>query len=75
MSNEWLPIETAPRDGTTIVVWPPTWAGTTSCAYWNSDEYARSPRPYWRRFDAFSVTASRQKSPTHWRPVLVGPTK
>ena len=71
--SEWQPIETAPKDGTYIIVWPPTFNGVTSCAHWDSDQYAKKPRPYWYRFDAVSITASRCNPPTHWSPVLEMP--
>ena len=68
---EWLPIETAPKDGTSILVWPPTWTGkAASIAKWDEDRYSKNPRPYWLRDDAFNrVTISREKPPTHWMPL------
>ena len=63
----WQPIETAPKDGTPVIVWPPTWTGVISCARWNNDQYAKKPKPYWRRTDANGrATESRDKPPTHW---------
>jgi hypothetical protein len=47
----WQPIETAPHDGTYVIVWPPTWTGVTSCARWN---------------DMGRITVSRDNPPTHW---------
>jgi hypothetical protein len=69
----WMPIETAPKNQT-VVVWPPSFSGATSSAYWDDDKFAKSPRPYWVRIDA-SKTDSRLRPPTHWRPVIEGPTK
>ena len=68
---EWQPIETAPKDGTHILVYPPTWpGGSASIAFWNDDKYAKRPRPFWCRDDDFGrVTDSRQKSTTHWMPL------
>jgi hypothetical protein len=63
----WHPIETAPKDGTYVIVWPPTWTGVTSCARWHTDEYAKKPRPYWSRTDDLGrVSVSRENPPTHW---------
>ena len=63
----WQPIETAPRDGTYVIVWPPTWTGVTSCANWNTDFYAKRPSPYWARTDDMGrVGRSRENPPTHW---------
>lgn len=76
--SEWMPIESAPKDGTRIIVWPPTWHGGVSCAKWDLDRYAKNPRPYWNRVDALRVGDSRDHPPTHWMPVneklKLGPT-
>lgn len=71
--TDWQPIDTAPQDGTIIIVWPPTSRGVTSCASWEDGRYAIRPRPYWRRVDALTVAESLLNPPTHWRPVLKGP--
>lgn len=73
---DWQPIETAPKDGTRIIVWPPTWPQPcTSCAVYDDDRYARKPRPYWRRLDEIQRRLSRMTPPTHWRPCLSGPNE
>ena len=70
----WQPIATAPRDGTAVLVWPPTWNGTASAAKWNPDKRNKRPRPYWARNDVCgSETLSRDKPPTHWMPIPFGP--
>lgn len=75
---EWHPIETAPKDGTVVLVFPPTWKGkgrTASVAKWDDDKYAKKPRPYWSRDDALGqVTASRNTPPTHWMPMPPPPS-
>lgn len=67
----WLPIETAPMDGTSVLVYPPTWGGKTcSVASYNTDKYAKKPRPYWDRDDSMGrVSCSRECPPTHWQPL------
>ncbi len=70
---EWRPIETAPKDGTFVIVWPPTWNGVTSCAHWNADEYLKKPQPYWSRTDDLGRKKSREKPPTHWLPLPPAP--
>lgn len=74
----WLPIETAPKDGSAVLVHPPTWddsARTCSVATYNLDQYAMKPRPYWERDDAMGkVGYSRDKPPTHWRPLPPAPS-
>lgn len=75
--NAWQPIETAPKDGSTVLVYPATWSNRTgSTAHWNGDTYAKNPRPYWERDDAFGrVMQSREKPPTHWMPLPPPPTQ
>ena len=72
-SLPWRSIETAPRDGTLVIVWPPTREGATSCARFHDDRFAKKPRPYWNRSDTVFTGSSRGNPPTHWRPVLSGP--
>ena len=68
---QWQPIDTAPKDGTSILVCPGFWnAKTCSIARFDDDEYAKKPRPYWRRDDAFNrVGVNRDNPPTHWMPL------
>ena len=68
---EWQLIETAPKDGSAVLVYPPTWeTRKAAIAEWDSDEYAKKPRPYWSRDDDMGrVTISRAKPPTHWMPL------
>ena len=35
--SEWQPIETAPKDGTRVLLFRDGWAENTSVGYWNSD--------------------------------------
>lgn len=73
----WQPIDTAPKDGTAVLVYPGTWSGrSASIAKWESDKYAKKPRPYWSRDDDFGrVTFSREHPPTHWMPLPPPPDK
>ena len=68
--DAWRPIETAPKDGTAVLVYPPIWGGRTcSTAKYNEDQYSKKPRPYWDRDDAMGkVTYCRDTPPTHWMP-------
>ena len=68
---QWQPIDTAPKDGTLILVYPGLWTGKTcSIARFNGDEYSNKPRPYWSRDDAYGrINVSRDKPPTHWMPL------
>jgi len=76
-TSPWQPIETAPKDGTTVLLHPPSWANrTSSTGSWNSDKYARKPAPYWERDDCWNkVMLSRNSPTTHWMPLPAAPTK
>lgn len=67
----WQPIETAPKDGTVILVYPATWGDRTcSMANYDDDRYAKKPRPFWNRVDDLGrITLSRNNPPTHWLPL------
>lgn len=67
--SEWQPIESAPKDGAYIMVYPPTFNNVVSCASWDEDKYARFPRPFWRRTDSNKIYDSRSTPPTHWMPL------
>lgn len=72
----WRDIETAPKDGTAVLVYPSTWDDRTcSTASWESDRYAKKPRPYWRRDDDLGrVNRSREALTTHWMPMPLPPS-
>jgi len=76
-ARDWQPIDTAPKDGTAVLVYPGTWSGrSASIAKWESDKYAKKPRPYWSRDDDLGrVTFSRERPPTHWKPLPLPPGK
>lgn len=75
-ADKWQTIEGAPKDGSWVVVWPPTWTDLSSCARWNEDKYAKNPRPYWSRVDdGGRVMISRGNPPTHWMPLPEAPTQ
>lgn len=72
--NDWQPIETAPRDGTRVIVYCPR-RGVCAPAYWDDCRYARKPIPYWRHYGefVFGVWETRRDQPTHWMPMLPAP--
>ena len=66
----WQHIDTAPKDGAIILVYPATWSKmTASPACWDDDRYAKNPRPYWNRLDATRTRDSRDSPPSHWMPM------
>lgn len=72
----WLPIETAPKDDITIMLYRPSalvW-GKVTPGKWNDDKYAQKPRPFWEMwFKIGTITESRQWEPTHWMPLPAPP--
>ncbi len=68
---QWQPIETAPKDGTYVLVVPPTHSSVScSVARFDNDRYSRKPRPFWNRSDGWGrVSVSRDTPPTHWMPL------
>lgn len=69
--NGWMPIETAVKDGTTILLYVPGigFSGLVSTGRWEPDKYNDRPRPYWRVDWMRQVTMMRDMPPTHWQPL------
>jgi hypothetical protein len=70
---EWQPIETAPKDGTRILLYRPSyfdWARVIG-GNWCDEKIAKKPRPYWThdRECLIGVLEARQHQPTHWMPL------
>jgi len=51
MGQGWQPIETAPRDGESIMVWSPMFGGQPVIAKWDADTYAKRPIPRFITYD------------------------
>lgn len=69
----WQPIETAPQDGTRVLLFRPTaisWARVV-VGHFDSDIYAKKMRPYWttdlRMIEGAHST--RAHVPTHYMPL------
>ena len=71
---EWQPIETAPRDGTTILVWQ---KGSVEFARWNTGPWNKMPRPFWDGTLAalWGKMTARNHPPTHWMPLPPPPAE
>jgi len=68
--SEWQPIETAPKDGTYILIAPGLWTGVTcGIGVYDLDRYAKKPRAFWRRVEGHGRSQSREVPPTHWMPL------
>lgn len=65
-ADDWMPIETAPRDGTRVVLWG---ASESVLAYWYGDSLG------WQlvHTGAWAEDADVGIDPTHWRPLPEGP--
>ncbi len=78
LADGWMPIETAPQDGTEIDVW----FGNDPDPYRQTDVFWKTPRlgrkkPCWckRVFDeCFGLINQAVGDPTHWRPQPAPPT-
>jgi hypothetical protein len=68
--SQWQPIETAPKDGTNIMVYCPR-LGVCCPATWNDDKYAKKRRPYWTHWgqSIWGVSLVREDQPTRWMPM------
>ena len=64
--SEWQPIETAPRDGRSILIFEPA-----------DSDYPQLPRAddwrfaigYWRRTGSWGNRNAARVNPTHWMPL------
>lgn len=70
-AGSWQPIETAPRDGSRILVWSAR-TGRTNVAKWDDDSFAKHPKPYWE-LESYRTMDARQRQPTHWMPMPAAP--
>jgi hypothetical protein len=67
--QEWQPIETAPKDGTRIDVWVPTWLRTGNRmpnAKWRDGRWSFwwEPTQEW-----LSIEEEYEGGPSHWMPL------
>jgi hypothetical protein len=71
----WLPIESAPRDETRILLYC-NWIGVVRGS-WNNDRHAKKPRPYWTNDTehTFGKLRIRECQPYYWQPLPPPPAK
>ena len=75
-AEAWQPIETAPLGQNILVFRPAMWGGKghIGVAKWNTDEYAKCPKPFWESCEGWiGRTEDRAYPPTHWRPLPAPP--
>jgi hypothetical protein len=71
--DDWRPIETAPHDGTRVLVLIPPGADgrrSVEIAAWDDERFNKRPHPFWaweRRF--LGVATMKDMPPTHWMPL------
>ena len=78
MNMEWQPIETAPKDGTKMLVYRPSAnpGATVTISFYKEDGNAKKPRPYWAiTMSTWNVVEQRLWEPTHWMPLPKPPTQ
>lgn len=64
---DWQPIQTAPKDGTVVLVW--------SEGDYHLASYIDGPVPGWLQKDACFVLSGHMEPPTHWRPLPLPPQR
>lgn len=71
--REWRPMETAPKDGTRILLLYR--GGRIACGEWDEDSHRKSPKPFFTSDIEFlfSRTSLRKLPPLGWQPLP--PTK
>ena len=71
--NTWRPIETAPKDGTRIILLMGNLG--VQVGRWETQKYNKKPVPYWTcDIEALlGIGSMRDNQPTHWRPLPIPP--
>lgn len=71
----WQPIETAPKDGTKILVHCPR-LGVCGPAKWDDNRFNKNPRPFWTHWgiEIRGLREVRDDQPTHWMPRPAAPS-
>lgn len=69
-AQQWLPIESAPKDGTRILLFFPNDVGVIS-GEWNFERFYEKPRPHFThdQEQRWGVRHMRANQPTHWQPL------
>ncbi len=75
LGHQWQPIETAPKDGTPILLWAPEWKYVSRCGWWQSSING-SDDAGWT--DGTVISWNYQEVsillPTRWMPLPDPPT-
>lgn len=69
---DWQPIETAPKDGSEIILGGQGWV---SAGFWSDGEECKRAEAGWFfEDDRASLLIARNANPTHWMPLPPSPT-
>ncbi len=74
--SEWQPIETAPTDGTRVLLWTPDLDPPTIQAEWRSYDDSMPDAGYWVDVwnnDMIESAANGYITATHWMPLPAPP--
>ncbi len=74
--SEWQPIDTAPKDGTEVLLFIPNWNNDVKIGNWCDTvelDYGkvRRDRKYW--YAGHSYGMAPDPKPTHWMPIPKSP--
>lgn len=74
--RDWLPIDSAPKDGTRVLGFFPSHKGAASpngavfMMRWDSERHARKPQPHWSAEGwVWGIRDMRGCQPSHWLPI------
>jgi hypothetical protein len=68
---EWLPIETAPRDGREVILGEP---GDSYVGFYEAGgDYRRGEDGWWAEMDRGDLLTAKNMHPTHWLPLPAPP--
>ena len=65
--SDWKPIESAPKDGGSILLYCPLMG--VCVGYYIDNKMSKRPRPYWSHVaeQIHGIRAIRDDQPTHWK--------
>jgi len=75
--QSWQPIETAPTDGTRVILMRPAAThlrGGVVIGRHDDDRHANKPRPFWS-YEGVQTMDCRRDQPTVWMPLPEPPVK
>lgn len=70
-TSEWLPIETAPKDGTPVLLY---YDGVVTQGAWNAEDYARRWEAVTLEQHGCGCCAGTDDPPKHWMPLPAPPS-